>query len=44
MEKAFRGLLAGTLMAVVVAGCGAAATGEAAWPPTAKKWFDRAET
>ncbi|HSC86539.1 MAG TPA: hypothetical protein VLC09_04685 [Polyangiaceae bacterium] len=24
-------------------GCGAAATGEAAWPPAAKKWFDRAE-
>jgi hypothetical protein len=40
---AFRGLLAGTVLAALVAGCGGAATGEAAWPPTAKKWFDRAE-
>ncbi len=26
-----------------MAGCGGAVTGEAAWPPTAKKWFDRAD-
>jgi hypothetical protein len=30
-------------LALATSGCGAAAQGEASWPPLAKRWFDRAE-
>lgn len=32
-----------TLLAVGALGCGPAATGEAAWPPLGKKWYERAK-